>query len=59
MKTYENYYFKATHKEATVYMSGLPLPDPAQGPYIFKNCSFHAGLKEVIKKDYVTSIFIN
>ena len=34
-------YFKTTHREGFIYISGRPLPSPDKGPYHFINCSFH------------------
>lgn len=54
----ENYYFKVAYNGPRL-ISGLPLPDPAKGPYRFIGCDFHPALREVIAKDYADSRFEN
>lgn len=57
-KTYTEYYFKATHEEGAIYMSGLSLPDPKAGPYAFVNCSIHPRLFKVLSAEYPESTFV-
>jgi len=57
MNAFKNYYFKATYKEGTEYISGFPLPKP--GVYNFIDCTFHPRLKDDLKKNYKCSVFIN
>jgi hypothetical protein len=57
MKEVRNIYFKLTYGSNMRLISGLPLPNPAEGPYHFINCSFHPGLREEILKHYRDSKF--
>ena len=45
-----NTYFKSTFEDGLIYISGLPLPDPDKGPYLFKNCDIHPCLDEEMEK---------
>lgn len=58
MHTYTNYYFKQLSDEPAI-MSGLPLPNPTEGPYEFVDCEFHPRLWECLEQLYFTSTFQN
>lgn len=64
MQVIKNMYFKLTYAEGQVgerLISGLPLPDPAKGPYTFINCEVHPRLWCVFRQDrrYFGSVFEN
>jgi hypothetical protein len=56
MKKLSGYYFKVPFGGEQL-ISGLPLPNPAMGPYLFEECTFHPGLREVLRCEYATSVF--
>lgn len=58
MKEIKNYYFKASF-DGPVYISGLRLPNPVDGPYRFIDCEFHPGLRDVLDKEYGNCEFVN
>ncbi len=57
MKEIRNYYFKSTHEEGRMYISGCPLPDSKKGPYHFISCTFHPGLWSIVRQEYKDSKF--
>ena len=54
----EEHYYKVPHN-GPMLMSGLPLPDPNKGPFLFVDCSFHPAIKKTLKRDYHNSIFVS
>jgi hypothetical protein len=52
-------YYKNTYEQGATLTSGLPLPDPKEGPYHFKGCEFHPGLEDVLNSLYADSVFEN
>jgi hypothetical protein len=56
METIKNTYFKTLFSEGKIQISGDPLPDPAKGPYEFKDCEFHPRLWEALRQMYRNSI---
>lgn len=59
MKTIKDYYFKSLHDENMRLMSGLPLPDPADGPYKFVHCDFHPRVWEALEQGYALAEYVN
>ena len=59
MTTIRNHYFKFLPDVPWQFcgMSGLPLPDPKQGPYEFIDCEFHPGIWSFVKQEYQGSEF--
>lgn len=56
---YQDYYFKCLHDEDIDLISGLHLPDPNKGPYLFRHCEIHPRLWEAMQQMYTTSKFEN